>query len=65
MTAESRSRHGPSLTVGEVAVRMNIPKASVRRLITHGHMKRMRGFNHEWRVSVEEFDRYMLEAVTE
>ena len=64
MTEASKARSGASLTVGEVAVRLNVSNHAVRRLITHGHIKRMRGFNHGWRVAAGELDRYTREQVT-
>ena len=50
-------------TVKETAELLDVKPASVRRLIDQGHLRRLRGFKHCWRISLVEINRYLKEGV--
>ncbi len=52
-----------TLTVSEVADEMGVKPAAVRRLIDQGHLRRLRGFKHQWKISRVELNRYLSESL--
>lgn len=52
-----------TLSIKEVAEEMGVKPAAVRRLVDQGHLRRLRGFKHKWKISRVELNRYLEKGV--